>query len=151
MILEKIQNDLKEAMKSGDRIKVSVLRFLLSAIKNKEISAFGAGSGNLSDEDVIGVIQKQAKERKESIEAFRSAGRDELALKEEGELVILNNYLPQQMTAEELEQIVTQVVQETGTASPSDFGKIMKAVMEKVKGKVDGSQVAELVKKSLGG
>lgn len=149
MILEQIQSDLKEAMKSGDQTRVSVLRFVLSAIKNKIISNFGAAGGDLSEEEIIQVITKQAKERKESIEAFRSARREDLASKEEAELAIVNNYLPQQLSGEELEKIVQETITEIGAAGQADFGRVMKAVMEKVRGQADGNQVSGLVKKLL--
>lgn len=150
MILEQIQNNLKEAMKAGDEARVSTLRFLLAQIHNHEIALHGQGK-DLTDEEVVAVLQKQAKERKESIEAFKQNGRDELVKKEEDELSILNNYLPQQLAPEEVEKIVAETLVEIGATGPADFGKVMKAVMEKVKGKADGTQVAQMVKKYLAG
>lgn len=148
MILEQIQNDLKGAMKAGEEIRVSTLRFLLAQIKNREIDLV-ASAKTLTDEEVVAVIQKQAKERRESIEVYRTAERDDLARKEQAELDVLSKYLPQQLTEEELGKIVNEVVKEVGASGPADFGKVMGVVMGKVKGKVDGTQVAELVKKHL--
>lgn len=150
MLREQIQNDLKAAMLAKEEIKVSTLRLLMAAIRNKEIAQSGASDVNLIDEEVIGVIAKQAKERRESIEAFRGAGREELAGKEEAELVILNQYLPQQLGEEELEKIVSETITELGASSPADFGRVMKTVMEKVRGQADGNAVSGLVRKLLG-
>ena len=148
MILEQIQSDLKEALKAHDETKVSALRFLLAQIHNREIDLHGQGK-DLTDEEVVAVLQKQAKERKESIEAFKQNGRDELVKKEEDELSILNNYLPQQLAPKEVEKIVAETLIEIGATGPADFGKAMKAVMEKVKGEADGTQVKEMVKSCL--
>ena len=146
MILEKVKTDLKEAMKAFDEAKVSTLRFLISAIHNKEIALQGK---NLPDEEVVEVIRQQIKQRKESIEAFKTGGRDDLVQKEQGELEILNKYLPQQISQEELEKLISETITQTGASAPGDFGKVMGQVMSKVKGRADGTQVAELVKKFL--
>lgn len=147
MLLEKIQSDLKEALRAKDVIKVSTLRFLLSTIHNKQIEL----QKELTDEDVIDVIQKQIKERKESIEAFKMGKRDDLVRKEEAELKILNNYLPQQLTQEEIKKIAEEVIKEIGATGPADFGKVMGAVMGRVKGQTEGEMVAKIVKESLSG
>lgn len=148
MVLEKVQSDLKEALKAGDGTRVSTLRFLLSQIHNREIELHGQGK-DLTDEEVVGVIQKQAKERRESIEAFRQGGRDELVRKEEGELEILSKYLPQQLDPDELEKIIQETINQTGATGPGDFGKVMGAVMAKVKGQADGTAVSAAVRKLL--
>ncbi len=148
MVLEKIQSDLREAMKAKDEAHVSALRFLLAQIKNKEIELFGQGK-ELTDEEVMSVIQKQAKERKESIEAFKKAGRDDLVGKEEAELLVLSIYLPQQLSPEELEKIIREVIASLGATSGADFGKVMGQVMGKVKGRADGNMVTKLVKEKL--
>ena len=147
MILEPLKVDLNEALKARDEIRVSVLRFLLSAIHNQEIKK----QQELSDEEVTAVIQKQTKERRESIEAFQKGGREDLMKKEEAELDILSKYLPQQLSEEEVKNLVTEVIRETGAGSPADFGLVMGAVMGKVKGRADGQLVASLVKEVLGG
>lgn len=145
MLLEMIQSDLKEALKSKDQLRVSVLRFLLAAIQNREIEK----QQELTDEEVISVIQKQVKERKESIEAFKQGKREDLARKEEDELGILNKYLPQQMSVDELKKIVEETVKESGASGPDDFGKVMGNLMPKIKGRADGQMVAGLVKDFL--
>ena len=147
MILEPLKVDLNEALKARDEIRVSVLRFLLSAIHNQEIQK----QQELSDEEVTVVIQKQTKERRESIEAFQKGGRKDLMKKEEAELDILSKYLPRQLSEEEVKNLVTEVIRETGAGSPADFGLVMGAVMGKVKGRADGQLVASLVKEVLGG
>ncbi len=146
MILEKINSDLKEAMKASEEAKVLTLRFLLSAIHNKEIAL---RVENLSDEDVVEVIRQQVKQRKESIAAFAAGGRDDLVRKEQSEIEILNRYLPQQISEEELAKVVEEVVRKTGAKTLSDFGRVMGAVMAKVKGRVEGQMAAEIVKKIL--
>lgn len=149
MILEKVKTDLKEAMKVFDEAKVSTLRFLISAIHNKEIALRCAQGKNLPDEEVVEVIRQQIKQRKESIEAFKTGGRDDLVQKEQGELEILNKYLPQQISQEELEKIISETITQTGASAPGDFGKVMGQVMSKIKGRADGAMVAEMVKKKL--
>lgn len=149
MILGQIQADLKEAMKARDEARVSTLRFLLAQIHNREIALHGEGK-SLTDEEVIAVLQKQVKERRESIEAFRQGGREDLLRKEEAELAILNKYLPQQLAPEELEKITSEIIGEIGATGPADFGKVMKTVMERVRGQVDGNIVVRVVKERLG-
>ncbi|MFZ5366209.1 MAG: GatB/YqeY domain-containing protein [Patescibacteria group bacterium] len=152
MIIEDIKNDLKEAMKASDQVRVSVLRFLLSAVHNKEIvlhRQLAVQGKNLPDEEVVEVIRQQIKQRKESIEAFKTGGRDDLVEKEQEELEILSKYLPQQISQGELTKIIEEMVKETEATGPGDFGKVMGAVMAKVKGQAEGTKVAEMVKKSL--
>ncbi len=144
---EKIRKDLEKALKEKDLVRISALRFLLSQIQNKEIEL--NKRNRLSDEEVVGVIRKQAKERQESIEAYRRGNRDDLVKKEEGELKILNTYLPQLLSSGELEKIVSQTIEELGAKGPEDFGRVMGAVMGKVKGRADGQVVASLVKKMI--
>src|SRR3989338_6228313 len=141
-MLDKIQSDLKQAQLSRDEIKVSTLRLLLSEIKNAEI----AKGNNLEDQDIISVIQKEAKKRKEAIVAFRAGGREESAVKEESELKVLENYLPAQISTEELTKIVEESINEQGATSIQDMGKVIGAVMGKVAGRADGGTVSALVK-----
>ncbi len=150
MLLEKIKNDLKQALKAKDEARVSTLRFLLSAIHNKEIALRCAQGKNLPDEEVVEVIRQQVKLRKESIEAFKTGKRDDLVKKEQGELEILNNYLPQQISQGELTKVVEEEILETGATGPRDFGKVMGEVMAKVKGQAEGQKVAKIVKEKLG-
>lgn len=154
MLLEKIQSDLKEALKAKDEVEISTLRFLLSSIHNREIE-LRVEKKTLTDEEVIKVIQRQVKERKESIEAFKEGKREDLVKKEQKELRILSNYLPQQSaswrTEKEMKKMVEDVIKEIGATGPSDFGKVMGAVMSKVKGQTNGITVAKLVKEQLAG
>lgn len=145
---QKLQQELKESMFARDELKTSVLRMLLSAINYYEIQKGGAGY-EASEEDVLAVIQKEAKQRKDSIEQFKNAGRLELADKEQKELELLNVYLPLQMSEEEITKLVKEAISQTGATSMQDIGKIMGVLMPKVKGKADGNLVNNIVKKEL--
>ncbi len=145
MLLEKIQKDLAEALKAKNEIAVSTLRLLLSEIHNRGIEK----QSELNDEDIISVMRKGVKQREEAIESYQKGGRQDLADKEKQELAILSNYLPQEMSLEELEKITKEVINEVGASGPSDFGKVMGVVMSKVKGRIDGAKVAEVVKKLI--
>jgi len=147
-LLKRLQDEMKAAMKSGDRDRLSVIRMLISEIKKVQIDK---KKEQLSDEEIIEVLQRYAKQRKESIKQYREAGREDLAQKEEFELKVVQEFLPQPLSEEELQQIVEQVIQETGASSMKDMGRVMKAVMEKVKGRADGSVVSGIVKKKLSG
>ncbi|MBI2338267.1 GatB/YqeY domain-containing protein [Candidatus Daviesbacteria bacterium] len=147
MFVDQIQEDLKAAQLAKDEIKVSTLRLLLSEIKNKEIALRqSSGQASLSDSDVISVIQREAKKRKEAAEGFRVGGREESAVKEEAELKILESYLPAQLSNEELTKIVEEAIKESGAVSLADMGKVMGAVMGKTGGRADGGTVSNLVK-----
>ncbi|MBI2086013.1 GatB/YqeY domain-containing protein [Candidatus Daviesbacteria bacterium] len=144
-MLDKIQSDLKQAQLARDEIKVSTLRLLLSEIKNAEI----AKGNSLAQQDIISVIQKEVKKRKEAANAFRFGGREESAVKEESELKVLEQYLPAQISTEELTKIVEESINEQGATSIQDMGKVIGAVMGKVKGQTDGGAVSALVKEKL--
>jgi len=146
---EKISDDLKAAMKSGDKIRLETLRSIRAAMMEKEIEKRGSGSG-MSPEDEVGVLTSAAKKRKESIEVFQKGGRADLVEQEGKELAIIQEYLPRQMSAEEVEAIVRGVASELGAASAADFGRVMPAVMKQLKGKADGKLIQEIVKKILG-
>ncbi|MBU3957168.1 GatB/YqeY domain-containing protein [Patescibacteria group bacterium] len=143
---DKIQSDLNQALKDKKEVEVSTLRLLLSEIHNQEI----AKQAELTEEDFIEVVQKEIKKRKEAIEAYQKGKRDDLVAKEKEELKILNKYLPQQMSSQELEASIQSVIKEIDASSMSDFGRVMGAVMAKVRGRVDGKAVSESVKKALG-
>jgi uncharacterized protein YqeY len=146
-LAEKISNDLKTAMKSGDRVALGVLRMLKSELQYKEIEL----GHELSDDDYISVVSSAAKKRREAIQEYSKGGRDDLAAKEDAELHIVNRYLPQQLSDGEIEGIIQQVIEEVEASTPADIGKVMKAVMPKVKGKADGRKVNEIVAKKLAG
>lgn len=139
---ERIESELKEAMRNKDSLKLSVLRMLMAAIKNTEIAK---KVKKLDDGEVIQIIQKTIKEHKESIAQFEKGGRADLVNKEAAEMEILQKYVPQQMSQDEVLIIVRTTVQEMGAVTKADTGKVMKAVMDKVKGKADGKLVSQLV------
>ncbi len=144
-IREKIDSDLKEALKSGDRLSVSVLRLLKSALKNKEIQKGKA----LTDDDILTVLSSQAKQIRESIAEYEKAGREDLASKEKAELAVLQRYLPEQLTEDELLRLIKETIEETGASSPKDIGRVMKALMPRIKGRADGKIVNQMVRELL--
>ena len=148
MTKQNLQEELKQSMLAKTQVKTSVLRMLLSAINYYEIQKGGAGY-EASEEDVLAVIGNQAKQRKDSIEQFKAAGRNELVEKETAELELLQKYLPEQMGEEEISKLVTQALTQTGATTMQDIGKVMAALMPKIKGKADGNLVSQLVKKEL--
>ena len=149
-MLEQIQQDLKEAQLGRDEVKVSTLRLLLSEIHNKEISK-GPPVGGLTDEDIVVIIQREVKKRKEAAAGFRAGLREEQAQREELEAKILEEYLPAQISNEELTELVDQSIKELGATTLADMGKVMGTVMSKVKGRADGNIVSSIVKERLGG
>lgn len=148
MLKQKLKDELKQSMLAKSELKTSVLRMLLSSLNYYEIQKGGAGY-EATDEDVLTIIQKEAKQRRDSIEEFGKAGRQELVDKENKELEILQTYLPEQMTEEEIREIVKQVVAETGAKTIADIGKVMGILMPKVKGKADGGLVNKIVRELL--
>ncbi|MDE2026522.1 MAG: GatB/YqeY domain-containing protein [Patescibacteria group bacterium] len=148
MLKQQLRDELKQAMIARDELKMSVLRMLISAITYYEINKGGAGY-EATDEDVLTVVGTQVKQRKDSIQQFESANRQDLADKEKKELALLQVYLPQQMTEEEIRNVVKDVIAEVGATSPTDMGKVMGALMPKVKGKADGGLVSKIVKENL--
>jgi len=145
-LLDRLQNDLRAAMKHRRHIELRTLRSLKAAIQMKELEK---GRGSLSEGDVVAVLQKQAKQRKDSVSQFEAGGRADLADKENEELAIIGTYLPEELTAEELENIILDAVESAGASSPSDMGKVMGLVMPKVRGKADGNRVREMVTRTL--
>ena len=145
---QKLQEELKQSMLKRDQLKTSVLRMLLSAINYFEIQKGGAGY-EASEEDILSVIQKEAKQRNDSIEQFQNAGRSELADKEKKELEILKTYLPEQLSDEEIKKLVDEAVSQTGAKTIQEMGKVMGFLAPKIKGKADGSVVSKLVKDLL--
>lgn len=148
MTKQQLKDQLKESMLAKDELRTSVLRFVLSGITYYEINKGGAGY-EATDEDVMAVIQKEVKQRRDSIEQFENAGRQDLADKEKAELTILQTYLPAQMGEEEVRKLVEEAVATTGATTQQDMGKVMGALMPKVKGKADGGLVSRLVKEAL--
>ena len=143
---KKILDDMNHALKSGDKLILETIRMLRAQIKNESISK----GVELTDDDVIVVLSREAKRRKESIEMYQQGGREDLVRNETRELEIISSYLPVSLTTEELTGIVEEAIQETGAAGLNDMGKVMGFVMPKVRGRADGKTVQEMVKKMLG-
>jgi uncharacterized protein len=142
---EKLSDDYKDALRSGDKIKVSILRMIKAAVKNREIEK----GSLLSDDEIYAVFRSFVKRANESIEQFSKAGRMDLAEKEKEELSIMQGYLPQPPGEDEIRKLVKEIISETGAAGPKEMGKVMKAVMAKTKGLADGKLVSNLVKEML--
>ena len=143
---EKIQSHLAEAMRSKNQLRLSVLRMMKTAVKNKEVEKMKA----LDETEVIAVLNTLVKQRKDSVEQFRQGSREELAQKEEAEIKIIEEYLPAAASDDEIRRAVEEAIQETGAASMKDMGKVMKATMSRLSGKTaDGSRVSQLVKEKL--
>lgn len=142
---EKLTEDLKQAMRSGDTLKRSAIRLLLAAIKNAEI----AKQKELEDGDILSIIAKEIRQRRESIEAFKSGNRQDLVAKEEAELVTLEGYLPPQMSREEIIKAARQVIQEVGARGPGDKGKVMPQLIAQLKGRADGQEINAVVTELL--
>ena len=145
---ERVDSDLKEAMRAKDATKLGVLRMLKSALKYAAIAKSGAAA-DVSDAEAIQVIRKQAKQRQDSIESFEKGGRAELAEKEKEELAILNSYLPQAMSSAELANIVRETIADIGATSKAQMGTVMKALQAKVGGRADGKTLSAEVQKQL--
>jgi uncharacterized protein YqeY len=145
LLLKQINDDLKVAMKSSDAVRVSVLRMAKAAIKNVQIEK----SRELSDEEILSVLSSMGKQRRESIEQFSKAGREDLAGIERQELSILQSYMPAQLSLEEVEKFIIQAIQESSAKSEADMGKVMKVLMPKIKGVADGKWVNTRVKELL--
>ncbi|PIV01495.1 glutamyl-tRNA amidotransferase [Candidatus Shapirobacteria bacterium CG03_land_8_20_14_0_80_39_12] len=145
MLKQTVEEQIKVALKAGETLRLSTLRLLLSAINNEEI----AKQKELSEEEIIAVVQHQAKQRKEAIEAYEKGGREELAAKERQELEILNKFLPQQLSEEEVKKIVLEVVAGLSDDDKKNFGKIMGSAMTRLKGQTEGNIVSKVVKEIL--
>ena len=144
---DKLTADMKDAMKAREagKLRLSVIRLVRGAIRQQEID----GQKELSDEDVLGVISKEVKQRRDSIEDFQKGGRDDLVAEAEAEIAVLMEYLPQQLSEDEVRNLVKEAIAASGAASPKDMGKVMKELMPKVKGRADGKLVNEIVKELL--
>ena len=142
---ERLLQEMKEAMKSGDKLRLSTIRMIRSALKNKEIELRKA----LDDGEIQKVIQGMVRKGEESLEQFKLGGRMDLVEKEGKEIEILKSYLPQAMTREEILKVIDEAIQETQSTSAKDMGKVMKSVMPKLQGKADGKLINQLVKERL--
>jgi uncharacterized protein YqeY len=146
---EQISNDLKEAMRSGDALRRDVMRSVLTAISNAEIARVdtkdeSAARTSLEDDAVVGVLRKQAKQRRDSIEEYAKAGRQDLVDRERGELEIITEYLPAEMSRDDIAREVAAVIAEAGATGPGDKGKVMPLAMQRLKGRADGRVINEV-------
>ena len=142
---QKLHDDLKQAFKGRDKVRTSVIRLVLAAIKNAEIARQAA----LEDTDILGIIAKEVRQRHESIEAFKQGNRQDLVAQEEAELAVLNEYLPRQMTREEIIAEARRVIEEVGAQGPGDKGKVMPKLIAQLKGRADGRDINEVVTELL--
>lgn len=146
-LIERLKNDIKNSQKTGDGARLNVLRMLSAQIHNREIEKFGGGDKNsLTDEEIIQVIQKEVKKRKEAVELFIKGGRKDIAEKEEKEIAVLNDYLPPAATRTEMERAVEEAIKE----GAKDMGSIMKNAGAKLSGRADGKELSQIVKQKLG-
>lgn len=151
MLKEKLQSDLKEAMKAREEVRLRTIRSLRAAVMAREIELRTGGTGDIPESEALAVLQKQAKQRRDSIEQFEAAGREDLKAVEEAELAIIETYLPEQLSEDAVRKVVEQIVKETGATSMKDMGKVMGPSMAKMKGLADGKVVQEVVKSVLSG
>ena len=143
----KLEDDLKQAMRSRDTVRRDVIRYVRSEIRNQEIRV----QEDLDDDGVVQVLSRQAQQRRESIEAFAEGNRADLVEKEQAELAIIMEYLPQQMTRDDIAELVQQVVDDVGATGPGDMGKVMSQIMPQVRGRAEGGEVSSIVMETLRG
>lgn len=143
---ETLTEHMKEAMKTKDKVRLSVIRMIRAALQNEAINK---GVKTLSEADELSVLAREVKQRNDSLEQFKKAGRDDLVKQVEKELDILKAYMPEPLSDEELEDLIKQAIEQTGATDKKDFGKVMGVVMPQVKGKADGARVQKLVQKLL--
>ncbi|MGZ0086435.1 GatB/YqeY domain-containing protein [Caldibacillus thermoamylovorans] len=145
-LLDRLNNDMKQAMKSKEKEKLSVLRMLKAALQNEAIKL---GKSPLSEDEELTVLSRELKQRKDSLHEFENAGRSDLVEKAKTEIEIVQSYMPKPLTEEELRELIAETIKEVGASSKADMGKVMSAIMPKVKGKADGSLVNQLVRQQL--
>lgn len=146
---EQIGEDIKAAMKAKDKIRLETIRSIKKALIEKEVELRAKGKDSLSPEEEIELLAKQAKQRRDSIEQFQNAQRQDLADKEAAELAIIETYLPKQVSDDELNEIIDSIIESTKASSSKDLGKVMGAAMKQLKGKADGKKIQALVKTKL--
>ncbi len=142
---EQLQSDVKDAMRQRDEVRRDTLRLVLSSLHNAEIDA----RKELDDDGVLGVLNKEAKQRRESIEEFRKGGREEKAVEEEAELEVISSYLPEALSRDDILAAAKEVVEETGASGMKDIGKVMSPLMERLQGRADGREANEIVRELL--
>jgi uncharacterized protein YqeY len=151
MLRDDINNAVKDAMRAKDERKLSTLRMVNSTLKNSDIEARGQGKPPLSDEDILGVLQKMIKQRQESVELYVKGGREELANQEREEIAIITAYLPKQMSDDEVKAAIAAAIKETGAGGMKDMGKVIGVLRGKYAGQMDFGKASGLVKAALAG
>jgi uncharacterized protein YqeY len=151
VLRDDINTALKDAMKAGDKRRVSTLRLVNAAIKDRDIEARGQGKSALSDDDLLGLLQKMIKQRQESLDIYHKAGRTDLADQEREEIAIIAAYLPRQMSEDEARAAIAAAIRDTGAAGMKDMGKVMAALKERHSGRMDVAKASGLVKALLTG
>ena len=144
-LLGKLNDDMKQAMKDKDKLKLSVIRMVKASVKNEEINQ----GHELSEDQVLALLNRELKQRRDSLQEFEKAGREDLAEPTRAEIEVLLTYLPKQMDEAEVRQIVQETIEQTGASSKKDLGRVMGAIMPKVKGKADGTLVNKIVQELL--
>ncbi|WP_156291109.1 GatB/YqeY domain-containing protein [Oceanobacillus salinisoli] len=145
-LLDKLNQDMKQAMKDRDKETLGVIRMIKASIQNESIKL---GKDTLSEEEDLTILSREVKQRKDSLQEFKSAGRDDLVKKMETEISIVERYMPEQLSDEEILEMVQETIQEVNATSKKDMGKVMGAIIPKVKGKADGSQIKDVVMQQL--
>ncbi|PEN15154.1 glutamyl-tRNA amidotransferase [Longibacter salinarum] len=149
-IMDRVTQEITDAMKARDKVRLRTLRGLRSALMNKTIEKREGGDAQLDDTEQLAVVRKQVKQRKDSIEQFEEAGRDDLVAKEQEELEVLKEFMPEPMSDEKLEETIDAIIEDVGASDMSDMGAVMGRAMGQLRGKVDGSRVQRVVKEKLG-
>jgi uncharacterized protein len=144
-VLDQLTQDMKDAMKQRDKERLSVIRMLKASLQNESIKL----GKDLSDDEALTVLSRELKQRKDSLQEFEQAGREDLAEKTKSEIEVVKAYLPEPLTDEQLANVVAETIQEIGASSKADMGKVMQALMPKVKGRADGGKVSRLVQEHL--
>jgi uncharacterized protein YqeY len=146
-VADRLSNEIKTAMKSGDRTRLATMRLLATAVKNREVEV----GHDLSETEFVDVVTREAKRRREAVEAFEKGGRPELAEKERAEAAILGTYLPEQLSDEEVRALIEEAIEATGAGAPGDVGQVMAWIMAGHRGRVDGSKVNAMARERLAG
>jgi uncharacterized protein len=148
---DRLMNDLKTAMKAGDKVRVGTIRLIQAGLKDKDIEARGLGKGQLTDDDIMALMQKMVKQRQESLGIYTQAGRPELAAIEQAEIEIITGFLPRQLDEAATQAAIAATVAETGAASMKDMGKVIAALKAKFSGQMDFAKASQMVKAALNG
>lgn len=149
ILKDRLRSDLTDAIRSRDQVRTGTLRMVLTSVANEEVA--GTQARELSDDDILTLVAKEAKKRREASTAYTGAGRPELAAREDAELAVIETYLPAQLTDDEVEGLVAEAVEETGATGMPQMGQVMKAVQPRIAGRADGGRVAAAVRKLLAG